>query len=108
MASVGTFTVSQGVTEEQYQTDFNAALAAGRTLQYLNAFVEDGVPKINAIFNSMGIGAWNASHGHTTPSFRTEYNTQTANGLLARAVTGYSSGGNSGFAAFFSQFPPAL
>lgn len=104
-AGVGTFTASQGVSEAQYQTDFNTNVAAGRTLQYLNAFQEGGAPKLIAIFNSVGIGAWSASHAITGTQFGDMWFQQLTNGLFARAVTGYNNSGPSRFATFFSQFP---
>jgi hypothetical protein len=100
----GSFATLTGMTEAEYQTQFNANAAAGRHLAYVNAFMESGVPKISAIWDQSSVGSWVARHGETSAQYQTEYDTQTAQGRLPRRVAGYESGGSARFASLFTQF----
>ena len=101
-ASVGSFATLTGMTEAEYQTQFNANTAAGRHLSYVNAFMESGVPKISAIWDQTNVGSWVARHGQTSAQYQTEFDTRIPQGLLVRRVTGYESGGSARFASLFT------
>lgn len=101
--NVGSFFTLTGLTESDYQTQFNANVAAGRHLSYVNAFMEGGVPKISAIWDQSSVGGWVARHGQTAAQYQAEYDTQNAAGLLVRDVAGYESGGSARFASLFTE-----
>jgi hypothetical protein len=101
--SVGSFFTLTGLTEADYQTQFDANVAAGRHLSYVNAFMEGGVPKISAIWDQSPIGGWVARHGQTAAQYQAEYDTRYAQNLLVRCVAGYESGGSARFASLFAQ-----
>jgi len=102
-ASVGSFFTLTGLTEAQYQVQFDANVAAGRRLAYVNAFMEGGVPKISAIWNQVNTGSWVARHGQTASQYQAEYDTQNAASRYARCVAGYESGGSARFASLFTS-----
>jgi murein DD-endopeptidase MepM/ murein hydrolase activator NlpD len=79
-------------SEAQFQSVFDANKAAGRRLAYVNGFLENGVPMISAIFDDQTRGVLNARHGMTAAQYQTELNTQVAQGLVTRRVTGYNDG----------------
>jgi len=103
-ANVGSFATLTGMTEAEYQTQFNANVAAGRHLSYINAFMESGVPKISAIWDQSSVGSWAARHGMTSAQYQAEYDARVAQGLLPRRVAGYETGGSARFASLFTQF----
>lgn len=103
-AAVGSFFTLTGMTEAEYQTQFNANTAAGRRLAYVNAFMESGVPKISAIWDQKNTGSWVARHGQSSAQYQAEFDLRVSQGLLPRRVAGYESGGSARFASLFTQF----
>lgn len=103
-ANVGSFATLTGLTEADYQIQFNANVAAGRHLSYINAFMESGIPKISAIWDQSSVGSWAARHGMTSAQYQAEFDARVAQGLLPRRVTGYESGGSARFASLFTAF----
>jgi hypothetical protein len=102
-ASVGSFFTLTGLTEAQYQTQFDANVAAGRRLSYVHAFMEGGVPKISAIWDQVNTGSWVARHAQSAAQYQAEYDTRNAQSLYVRRVAGYESGGSARFASLFTS-----
>jgi hypothetical protein len=102
-AAVGSWFWSAGMTEAQYQTEFNNQVTAGRRPAHVNAFMEGGVPKIVAIWNQAPAGAWVARHGQTNAGFQTEYDSQMSYGLQARGAAGYETSGASRFVSLWTK-----
>jgi Dual-action HEIGH metallo-peptidase/Bacterial tandem repeat domain 1 len=103
-ASVGSFFTLTGLTEAAYQTQFEANVDAGRRLAYVNAFMEDGVPKLSAIWDQENTGSWVARHAQTAAQYRAEYDARVGqSSLLVRRVAGYESGGTARFASLFTS-----
>jgi len=100
--NVGSFFTQNFLTADEYQTAFNDNDKAGRKLVYLNAYNHHGAPRFTAIWHSKA-HAPAARHGMSSSEYQTEWQKQTANGLLTRAVTAYESGDKAIFAAFWSK-----
>src|SRR5207249_2714763 len=102
-ASVGAFFTLTGMTESQYQAEFNNQVNLGKHLAYVNAFMENGVPKISAIWNQSDVGAWFGRHGIDSSSYQTEFNNFTSAGYETRAVAGYEASGSARFVALWTR-----
>jgi hypothetical protein len=92
---VGSFSTLTGMTQAEYQTQTNANVAAGRRTAYINAFLENGTPRISAIWDQRDSGAWVARHNQTSAEYQAEFNTRIGQGYLTRIVTGYDNGAGS-------------
>ena len=92
------------LTSAQYQAQFNAQIAAGRRLAYINAYSNNGVPNFTAIWNSVQPTSWVARHDLTSAQFQNEFNTWTGAGFVTRMITGYDNGaGSHRFAGYWTN-----
>lgn len=101
--NVGSWYTWTGISAVDYQTQFDANVAAGRRLAYVNVFNENGSPRFSAIWNQADSGTWAARHGRTSAEYQQDFNTLTSQGLQPRAVTGYTEAGVGRFAALFTS-----
>ena len=102
-APVGTFFTLTGLTEAQYQTEFNNQVNGGKRLAYVNAFMENGVPKISAIWNQSDAGGWVARHALDAGGAQTAYDNFIGQGYQTRCLAGYQTGGASRFAGLWTK-----
>jgi hypothetical protein len=102
-ASVGTFYTLTGMTEAQYQTEFNTQVKAGRRLSYVNAFMEGGVPKISAIWDESNAGGWSARHDMTAGNYQLEWDNHIGQGYQTRRTAGYERSGIARYAAVWTK-----
>lgn len=102
-ANVGTYHTLTGMTEAQYQTEFNNQVKAGRRVSYVNAFMEGGVPKISAIWDQSDAGGWSARHDLTGANFQHEWDNHIGQGFQTRRTAGYEKGGIARFAAIWTK-----
>ena len=98
---VGSFAAWQVLDTSQYQIAINEQAAAGRKLVYLNAY-NDPAPRFTAIWYSNAAVPY-ARHGIDPLGYFALADAQRANGLLTRAVTGYTVGTSPRYAAFWSK-----
>ena len=105
-ANVGTYHTLTGMTEAQYQTEFNNQVKAGRRVSDVNAFMEGGVPKISAIWDQSDAGGWSARHDLTGANFQHEWDNHIGQGFQTRRTAGYEKGGIARFAAIWTKSNP--
>jgi hypothetical protein len=100
---VGSFFVKSFLTPSDYQAQFDANVAAGRKLAYLNAYTHAGSPRISAIWQEKAGSPFVARHGLTSSGYQAEFDKHLGEGFLTRAVTGYEENDGHRFAAFWSK-----
>ncbi len=101
---VGGWVALANLTSAQYQSQFNAQIAAGRRLAYINAYSNNGVPNFTAIWNSVQPSSWVARHDLTSAQFQNEFDTWTGAGFVTRMITGYDNGaGSHRFAGYWTN-----
>ena len=98
---VGSYWTKNVLSAADYQTTFNQQAAAGRKLVYVNAYNDSGGVRFTAIWYSKPATWPYARHGLTSSQYQSEFDSQLAQGHLTRAVTGYDSGGQAYYAAFW-------
>ena len=100
---MGSFFVKSFLTPAEYQTQFDANVAAGRKLVYLAAYTHQGGPRISAVWHQKAPPQFVARHGLTSGEYQTEFDKWLGQGFLTRAVTGYEQNDGHRFAAFWSK-----
>ena len=100
--AVGGFAAWQTLDASQYQAQINQQAAAGRKLVYLNAYNDQAGPRFTAIWYSNAAVPY-ARHGIEPYDYYALADAQRKNGLLTRAVTGYTDGASPRYAAFWSK-----
>ncbi len=88
-APVGGWVALAGLTAAQYQTEFDAQAAAGRTLSYVNSYEQAGSGRYSAIWDSVNPSSWVGTHGVSSSAFQSEFDTWTGVGLQTRFVTAH-------------------
>jgi hypothetical protein len=99
----GSFWTKNFMTPNEYQTEFDANVQAGRKLVYLNAYRHGSSTRLTAIWHQKAPAPFVASHGMTGPQFQTAFDSNLASGFLTRAIAGYEASGSARFAAFWSK-----
>ncbi|MFK8014090.1 MAG: peptidoglycan DD-metalloendopeptidase family protein [Gammaproteobacteria bacterium] len=102
-ANVGGWVAVANMTTAQYQTQFNAQVAAGRRLAYINGYSNNGTANITAVWNSVQPASWVARHNLTSAQFQTEFDNWTGQGLGTRMISGYQNGGVTNFAGYWTN-----
>jgi Polyglycine hydrolase-like, structural repeat/Peptidase family M23 len=100
---VGSFFVKSFNTPQEYQTQFDQNIAAGRKLVYLGAYTHNGAPRISAIWHQKAAPNFVARHGLSSSQYQAEFDLRLSQGFLTRAVTGYAEGNSHRFAAYWSK-----
>jgi len=99
----GSIFVKSFLSSAQYQQQFDANIAAGRQLSYLNAYIHNGKPRFTAIWRSGISGAYRAKHGMSGSSYQSNWNDALGDGFLTRYVTGYAAGSSAKYAALWRK-----
>ena len=100
---VGVFQAQAGLTSAAYQTAFDDNDDAGRRLAYLDGYIENGVKKFSAIWDSTSYNHWAATHDRSTGEFQADFDHWSGQGYLTRIVTGYRSGVIAEYAGFWTK-----
>jgi len=107
----------ESVTAANYQSTFDANVAAGLLPIYVHGFTANGGPNLTGIWVDPIGGSISASHGLTSSEYQNTFNTNLAAGRLTRYTTGYENGSSTArFAAvwrsrpntFFTMTSPAM
>lgn len=91
------------LTPAEYQTAFDTNTKAGRRLVYLNAYTHGSGPRISAIWNEKPSVSLVARHGLSASQYQSQFDAESAQGFLTRAVTGYEEANSARFAAFWTK-----
>jgi hypothetical protein len=102
-AAVGAFFTLTGLTEAEYQTEFDKQVNGGKRLAYVNAFMENGGPRISAIWNQLNAGDWVARHALDSGGAQTAYDNFIGQGFQTRSLSGYQSGGAARYAGLWTK-----
>lgn len=100
---VGGWYAAAGMSHGDYQQTFDDATNAGMTLDYFNAYDDNGVARISAIWNSAPVNGWVARHDLSKAGLDGEHDYWTNYGLILRFVAGYAEGATEYFGAFWSN-----
>ena len=100
---VGGWVALANLTSANYQAQFDAQIAAGRRLAYINGYSNNGTANFTAIWNSVQPSSWVARHDLTSAGFQSQFDTWTGLGLATRMVTGYQNGGSANFAGYWTD-----
>jgi hypothetical protein len=101
---VGGFVLSGALSFHDYQTQFNANLAAGRHPASLNAISNGGNPLMLGLWEQKAPAAFVARHGQSAAQFQAEYDLRLHQGYLTHAVSGCDDGsGHALYAAIWSK-----
>ena len=92
-----------GMTNAQYQAQFNAQLAAGYRLVHVSGYAVNNVDYYAAIWTKASGPAWIARHGMTSAQYQQEFNADIANGYRLTDVSGYGLNGADYYAAIFEK-----
>jgi hypothetical protein len=99
----GSFEARSFLTAAQYQQEVIDNDKIGRQLVYLNVYQHNGQPRFSAIWKSGITGPFKARHGLSSSAYQAEWESATDNGLLTRAVTGYSEDNSIRYAAVWGK-----
>jgi hypothetical protein len=85
----GTRAVKSQILEEDYQGEYDAQAAAGRSPVYLNAYVHGGKAYLSAIFAPVSTPSRKDKHAMSAATYQAEYESALKAGMLTRAVTSF-------------------
>ena len=102
--NVGGHILKSFLTQQEYQYMFDDNSKKGWEQVYINAYKHDGQTRFSVIwYNNSGYRSSTATRKSTGDSYQQQWETNTANGLLTRCVTGYEEGGKHWFAAHWAK-----
>jgi CubicO group peptidase (beta-lactamase class C family) len=94
-----------GMTDAQYQQEFDAQVAAGYRLVHVSGYEVAGQARYAAIWEQRPGPAWVARHGLTADQYQHEFDAQVAAGFRLLHVSGYAVGGTPLYAGIWEQSP---
>ncbi|HKP95731.1 MAG TPA: serine hydrolase [Fibrobacteria bacterium] len=92
-----------GLTNAQYQTEFNNLANAGYRLKHVSGYTVNNQDFYAAIWTQSTGPAYVARHAMTSSQYQAEFNTHVANGFRLVDVSGYNVGGTDYYAAIWEQ-----
>ena len=102
--NVGGSMLKSFLTQQEYQDLYDDNKKKGLEQVYINAYKHDGQTRFSVIwYNNSGFRSSTATRKSTSDSYQQQWETNTANGLLTRCVTGYEEGGKHWFAAHWAK-----
>jgi hypothetical protein len=91
--NVGGFILSGALDFQDYQTQTDVNIAAGRFPKSLNAISNGGNPLMLGLWEQTASSAFVARHGQNAAQYQAEYNLRLQEGYLTRALSGCDNGG---------------
>ena len=76
-----------GLTADQYQTEFNTQAAAGYRLVFVNGYTVNGVDYYAALWDKAPAGPWQAKHGLSAADYQTYFNAHGRRRAIAFATS---------------------
>lgn len=102
--NVGGFILSGALDFQDYQTQTDANIAAGRFPKSLNAISNSGKPLMLGLWEQKASSAFVARHGQNAAQYQAEYDLRLKAGYLTRALSGCDNGGGQAlYAAIWSK-----
>jgi hypothetical protein len=103
--SVGAFIAKAAIPIANYQAEFDAQSAAGRSLAYIDGYELGSEGYVSAIWYGGLTGGYSALHGQTKTQLTTAAAQNLASGYLTRGATEYTHGGVLRYAGFWRPAP---
>lgn len=102
--NVGGSLLKSSLTQEEYQDLFDERKTKKWEQVYVNAYTHGGKTLFSAIwYEKSGYSSYSATRKSSPGSYQDKWESNTSEGLLTRAVTGYSEGGDHWFAAHWAK-----
>ena len=96
--------LKSSLTQQEYQDLFDERKAKNWEQVYINAYTHGGQTLFSAIwYEKSGYSSYAATRKSNPDSYQDKWESNTSDGLLTRAVTGYAEGGNHWFAAHWAK-----
>jgi hypothetical protein len=100
----GGFILSGALNFQDYQTQTDANITAGRHPASLNAISNGGSPLMLGLWEQKASANFVARHGQNAAQYQAEYDLRLRQGFLTRAISGCNDGhGNALYAAIWSK-----
>jgi Bacterial tandem repeat domain 1 len=94
-----------GLTESQYQTNFNTNTADGYRPVFVDGFSMGGSPRINVIYHKeTEQPTWAARHGQSSANYQAAFDSLVGSGFDLDIVSSYETSGAQRVASLFSRF----
>lgn len=102
--NVGGHMLKSFLTQQEYQDMYDDNKKKKWEQVYINAYKHEGQTRFSVIwYNNSGFSSSTATRKSTGDSYQQQWETNIANGLLTRCVTGYDEGGKQWFAAHWAK-----
>lgn len=102
--NVGGSVLKSFLSQQEYQDMFDENKKKGWEQVYINAYRHEGQTKFSVIwYKNSGYHASVATRKSDSDDYQQKWESNTANGLLTRCVTGYEEGGRHWFAAHWAK-----